>query len=339
MVRANAKKAERAGKAAGATRGRKPKPRSASLDHIVRRKKVMESREKKAVSSKISPVHYRTFIISNSVEYRRWLMPDSTPERQLQKIAKGVYGSILLSLLNARPLVQSRDEKSPGEGEGEKGVAEDIYLDKLECLTLSWAFPETLSLFVSALEDALQSATTTATVGTRQPTNRLDLPTTLSFWHEINEVLAMPVALDESLNQDHAPQVTSTRCCRILVDYLLSQTKLPPTVWQASLTNLLSSLQHQRDLFNDYDKLLSVLVRFFTTSSCVTVSGLVPRIVSTMLGHEQRLVSERRGYATLSGDCLLLEVIITALQGRYAAGGWDSTLYLIMHESMNFLSC
>lgn len=318
VVRANAKRAERAGKAAGLLKGRKPKLRSASLEHI--RRKKADSREKKTVSSKISPVHYRTFIISNSVEYRRWLMPDSTPERQLQKIAKGVYGSILLSLLNARPLVQSH-EKPPGEGEGEKGVAEDAYLDKLESLTVSWAFPETLSLLVSVMEDALGSATTTtttATMGTRHPSHRLDLPTVLSFWHEINEVLVMPASLDECLNHDHAPQVTSTKCCRILVDYLLSQSKLPPTVWQTSLTNLLSSLQHNRDLFTDYDKLLSVLVRFFTTSSCVTVSGLVPRIVSTMLGHKQRFVSKRRGYDTLSGDCLLLEVIITALQERYA---------------------
>lgn len=301
VVRANTKKMERAGKMAGGVRVRKPKLRSASLNRLVQRKKV-----EKKVSSKVSPVHYRTFIISNSIEYRRWLMPDSSPERQLQKIAKGVYGSILLSLLNARPLVQSHVKP---EGEEEGGVAEDAYLDKLERLTSCWVFPETLSLLVSALEDSLQSAVTT---GTHQSTNKADLLTTLTFWHEINEVLAMPTNHDEQLSPDDAPQVTSTRCCRVLVDYLLSQTKVPPAVWQSSLTNLLSGLQHRRDLFGDYDKLLAVLVRFFS-SSCVAVSGLVPRIVSTMLG----LMSEKEDFTALSGDCLLLEVIITVLEGRY----------------------
>lgn len=295
MVQANAKKVGKM-----SARVRKPKLRSTSLNRLVQRRKV-----EKKVSSKVSPVHYRTFIISNSIEYRRWLMPDSSPERQLQKIAKGVYGSILLSLLNARPLVQSRGE----EGE-EGGVVEDIYLDKLERLTTRWIFPETLSLLVSALEDSLQSATT---AGTHQFTSNSDLLATLSFWHEINEVLAMPANQDEQLSPDNAPQVTSARCCRVLVDYLLSQTRVPPAVWQAALTNLLSSLQHHSDLFGDYDKLLAVLVRFFS-SSCVAASDLVPRIASTILG----MIGEKEDFTALSGDCLMLEVIVTVLEGRYA---------------------
>jgi hypothetical protein len=312
VVRANSKKAGRGGKVVGGgVRMKKAKLKCASLNRLVQRKKT-ESREKKA-SSKVSPVHYRTFIISNSIEYRRWLKPDSTPERQLQKIAKGVYGSILLSLLNARPLFQSKPQEVGG------CVVEDAYLEKLERLTTCWVFPQTLSLLVAALEDLLHVSTSTGSgSSTCHSQNKPDLLTTLSFWHEINEVLATPTAShsDTPLCLDNIPQVTSTECCRILVDHLLSPAKISPAVWQASLTNLLSGLQHRMDLFTDYDKFLSMLVRFFGSSSCVTVSGLVPRIVGVMLGCDQRMVSERKGGVSLSGDCLLLEVIIVSLQER-----------------------
>lgn len=300
VARANAKKLEQASKVQA--RATRPRHRSSSLNRVVQRKKV-DAKERRA--SKVGPAQYTSFVISCSIEYRRWLMPDSIPERQLQKMAKGVYGSILLSLLNARPLAQSSGK--PGE---EGGVARDVYRNKLEGVVSCRTFPETLSMLVCALEQALRSAT-----AARQSPSKADLLTTLSFWHEINDVLVIPAHQYEHLNMDDIPQATSTNCCLILVDYLLTQTIVPPAVWQASLTNLLMGLLNRKDLFVDYDKLLSMLVQFFTSAS-VVVSDLVPRIVNTLLDGERELVSEAKGLV-LSGDCLLLEVIIIALQGRY----------------------
>lgn len=274
--------------------------RESSARSLIRQVKL--KREKKA------PVHYSTFIISNSVECRRAFMPDSLPELQLQKIAKGVYGSILLSLLNARPLTPSICKPV------EDPMAVDAYLQELDPTQPCCVFPETLFMLVDAMEHLL----TCATSG-HHLLNSVDLLAVLSLWHEVNEILATPSNPSSDLYCIDAPQqqvMTSERCCSVVVDYLLAQTSLPPTLWQSALVNILAGLHyHLRKSFLDYDKLLMVLVKFFV-SPHVTLSDLVPRIVQTLLGEEKTLASPSIGGEMLSGNSLLLESLITALQIR-----------------------
>ena len=277
-----------------------PKSRQA-----VQRKKA-ESKEKKSRH----PVHYNTFVISNIIEYRRLFMSDCMPEHQLQKIAKGVYGSILLSLLNARPL--SHLPVKPKEAE----VADDVYSHEMESLSQQChAFPTTLTMLVASVQHLLE----VATVCQHPMLSKVDMLTVLSFWHEINQVLTTPTATITSPSHSSTTDsalVTSRHCCSILVDHLLAQTTISSALWQASLVNILSSLRYQLDLFDDYDKLLAVLVQFFVSSDMIVAeSGLVPAIVRTLLSFSRELVSQAKG-RTLSGECLLMEVLITAVKKR-----------------------
>lgn len=276
---------------------------------VIQRKKV-DSKERKARS----PVHYSTFVISNIIEYRRLFMSDCMPEHQLQKIAKGVYGSILLSLLNARPLSRPLLVKPK---EAEPVVDDDAYLHEMESLSQQQcrAFPATLTMLVSSIQHLLEVAT-----GCQPMLSKVDMLTVLSFWHEINQVLATPTTTSPSHSSatTDSALVTSRSCCSILVDHLLSQATISPTLWQAALVNILSSLRCYRlDLFDDYDKLLAILVQYFVSSDVAVVaeSGLVPAIVRTLLGFNRELVS-RAKERTLPGDCLLMEVLITAVKKR-----------------------
>lgn len=233
-------------------------------------------------------------------------MADTIPELQLQKIAKGVYGAILLSLLSARPLAPS-DVAKP------KGAATDVYLEKLGHTHCCCVFPETISMLIGSIEHLLKSTTSC-----HQLLTNVDLLLVLSLWHEMNEILATPYNQPtEQFDLDEPRLVNSERCCALLVDYLLNQPSVTPTVWQAALANILSGLQRKKDLFVDYDKLRSVLVKFLVSSTAVATSGLVSRIVGALLGEERRLVSSDVE-GKLSGACLLLDVLITALHKRYS---------------------
>lgn len=307
LTRANDKKRM---KASRVIKVKRVKFRSSSLNRLVQKKKY-DYKDKRG--AKVSPVHYSTFVISNSIERRRLFMPDTIPELQLQKIAKEVYASILLSLLNARPLtcfvVKPKEDSTLAS-------VTDVYLEKLGSTELCM-FSETVSMLVGSVEYLLKRATSC-----HQLLNDVDLLAVLSLWHEMNEVLIAPGGnnnnnqLTEQYETGTTPpqQVTSVQCCTILVDYLLAQPFVPPTIWQSSLVNLLGSLQHQKNLFVDYDKLLAVFVKFFVSSN-MAASGLVSRIVGALLSEERRLVSSTVE-GRLSGDCLLLEVLITALQRR-----------------------
>lgn len=290
-------------KACQTVKVKKVKFRSVSTSRLILKKKYEYVREKKPVKG--SSVHYNTFVISNSIESRRLYMADTIPELQLQKIAKGVYGSILLSLLSARPLAPS-DVVEP------EGAVADVYLKRLGPAHCSCVFPESVSMLVGSVEHLLKSTT-----DCHQLLNNVDLLLVLSLWHEMNEILAMPYNQPaEQLDLGEPQLVNSEQCCIILVDHLLSQPSVTPTVWQASLANILSTLQRRTELFVDYDKLLSVLVKFLVSSTAGASSGLVSRIVVALLGEERRLVSSSVE-GKLSGACLLLDVLITALHKRY----------------------
>ena len=362
---------------------KKVKLRSSSVGRLVAKKKYEHGRERKS-ATKPGSVHYSTFVISNSIECRRLYQADTMAELQLQKMAKGVYSSILLSLLNARPLSSCPPAPTvttaavagpisfpppelplpPGGPGGEGGVG-DVYLERLmgggECRCL--LFPETVSMLVCSLEHLLRVTTGTATptettpikaTPTPQPPCDVDLLSLLSLWHEVNEMLVavshgpqpppplpgQPAPAQTPLTGavESEPEepclVNSESCCMILVDYLLAQSSPPsppssfisssvtPAVWQASMIHILSALQHHRELCVDYDKLLNLLVRFLVCCSAggaaaaVVSGGLVGRMVSALLGEERRLVSGRLGGTKLSGTCLLLDVLITALQKR-----------------------
>ncbi len=276
---------------------RKVKLRTSSLNWLPK-KKTDGKLEKKDASSKISNVHYNTFIISNTIESRRALMPDVVPELQLQKIAKGVYGSILLSLLNARPLTQALPADKTED-------VSDIYLQNK-----SPVFAETISMLVCSLEQLLKQAS-----GSHQLLNDVDMFMVLSFWHEMNYILT-PIDQSPGLcYTDNLHQVTSSECCSLLVNYLLSQPSIPPKLWQPSIINITSSLLYKKHLFDDYDKLLAVFVKFFLSSNS-NMSALVPWIVGILLSEDRSLVSHAHK-DNLSGNCLLLEILITALRNRY----------------------
>ena len=282
---------------------RRVKFRSSSVNRLITKRKTEAVPEKKSVKG--SSVHYSTFVISNSIESRRVYMSDTIPELQLQKVAKAVYGSILLSLLNARPLTPSVVEV------GDKSTT-DAYLERLGPSHCACVFPETVAMLVGAVEQLLLSTT-----GQRQSSlTDVDLLMVLSLWQELNEVLVSPYTQNtEQYELDEPLLVNSEHCCVILIDYLLEQPSVSPTIWQASLANILSGIQRRKDLFVDYDKLLAVIVKFLVSSTAAAASGLVSRIVGALLGEERKLVSGHV-QGKLSGACLLLDVLITALGKR-----------------------
>ena len=259
-----------------------------------------ESRDKK--TTKVDPVPYNSFIISNIIESRTIFKPESSPELQLQKIAKGVYGSILLTLLNARPLSHSIASRIKEEEENQ--IVADSYLGKIESINFC-VFPETVFMLVQSLESLLNSAT-----NCHQLLSNTDLVLVLSLWHELNTVLMIP---KDQLDNLKVQQITSENCFSLLVNFLLDQTSIAPTLWQASLVNIIDFLRDESDYTVDYDKLLSLLVKFFVSGTLVE-SGLIEKVACSLMSVFAFHSKVKK--CKLHGSFMLLEILLMALQKR-----------------------
>ena len=258
--------------------------------------------EKKQVS-RVKSVHYHTFIISSTIEYRSLCMPQYLAELQLQKVAREVYRSILSTLLSPKPLSPSLVKPQ----EEDVSTVDDMYLETAAGSNHGIVFQDTISMLSQSLENLLKSAT-----DQHQLLNDTDLLTVLSLWHELNTVLLA------SGKEDQAAQpIASRNCYHILVDFLISSTCISPAMWQLSLVNILTSLGafQKEDQSVDYDKLVLLLVKFFLFSP-FNVTDLIRKIVRSLIDLKVGLFSTAKT-SKLSGSCLLLEVFITALQKRY----------------------
>lgn len=278
-------------------------------------------KDSKYSPTKVESIPYNTFIISNTLEFRKRTTPESVAELHLQKVARAIYGSVLLALVHAKPLNPSRaseDRELDHEVDvDEVSILKDQFIQGLESSDVH-VFPETLSMLIRSIEELLKQAT-----AHHQLLNETDIIAVLSLWHKCNAVLSKeqePLVpstkkkLDKkSVDQHVIYLVTSESCFYTLVDFLLTQTFLSPAVWQAGLVCILGNLRSK--LVIGYEKVLELLVKFFQCSPSTVDPGLAQKLTAAVL--PLNLHSSSRG-ATLSGGCVLLDVLITVLHNRYA---------------------
>lgn len=302
----------------------------------------------KTTTRKLDTVHYSTFIISNAIEHRSLVKPDLMPELQLQKVAKSVYGSILLAMLNARSAAAQSQQQIHGKLGGEtsanndENYEDDVYLRGLEdsgSSSILYVFPESVSMLVESLEHLLKMAT-----AQHRLLSNLDLHAVLSLWHELNLTMLSLTASGGGESSSSQLVLSSEECYAVVVEFLLRETSLSPALWQLSLLNLLTHLRHKRgkeEVGTSYEKLLAVLVRFFQQQQhsvgdeggggcgdqegggagggrcAVMMTGLVEEMVAILSGAGEDIVFVvGRSDGVLSGTWLLLEVLMESLKNR-----------------------
>ena len=277
--------------------------------------------------SKVEVIPYNTFIISNTLEYRNKSSPEGVAELLLQKMAKSVYASVLLALVHAKPLAQPVGPPDlnhdgacniPPSPTPDTSAPVDIFLEDFDIS--SHIFPGTVTMLIRSLECLLKKATCS-----HQQLRELDLLAVLSFWYECNSVIEKPAdpekpagppklkakEVEKKVAVPTGFLITSEECYNTLVEFLLAQISISPALWQVSLINVLGNVCSS--MVVDYDKLLALLVKFFLSASLSVDSGLVQKIVATLM--PQAFQSGSKG-ATLSGLYMLLEILTTALQTK-----------------------
>ena len=279
--------------------------------------------------SKVETIPYNTFIISNTLEYRNRTNPESVAELHLQKVARAIYGSVLLALVHAKPLAQQEEHDPDQIEEGaETSILKDKFLQRQSSCDML-IFPETLSMLVSSIEELLKKA-----AAYHQLLNETDILAVLSLWHRCNAVLTgrskPPSTSGEEKSKKRTEHkvvyvVTSETCFYILVDFLLAQTSISPAVWQTALICILGNLRSKCTL--EYDQLLELLVKFFLSTSSAVDHGLVQRIMATLLPLS---LHSARHEDTLSGACLLLEILVATLQKRFVEREGNDGICLCM---------
>ena len=300
----------KAAKPQGEIPARQPEARSSLVSSFTSPKEVKDA-------NKVESIPYNAFIISNCLEYRSRNGPESMAELHLQKVSKAIYGSVLLALMHVKPVALKDHLQSDvlAENRNVEPVVKDKFLQDLE-LGNDHVFPRTLGMLTGAMETLLKQAT-----AFHQLVNETDVIAVLALWHKCNGVLSSSLEPQSSADkpnatsQPYAYLATSKLCFSTLVDFLLSQSFISPAVWQSSLVCVLGNLRSKLSI--KYDRLLALLVRFFHYGSSAVAPGLARRVMTAVL--PLYLYSPSRD-TTLSGGCLLLEILVTILQKRLVVG-------------------
>lgn len=290
-----------------------------------------------------APLSYQSFIISNAVDARLSHSLELPAELTLQCMARTVYKSVLMAVLNSRPL-QVGAPPYLGEGEKEESQRHDI--------------PQELSsaaMLCHSIEQLLERAALVH--------SDIDIVSLLELWNELNSVIEEPVAdtdepagnggcatapllgeepgteteaVQEKRNRfrgdrdDSSPTslaglpICTKKVMNLLLDILLSSSSptspssSSPKTWQLGVVLLHTAVKHHRgrEVPVNWEKLLAVFVALFTTAS---TAGIQDELVSSLLfelvpARVERNQLDGMDREVRRGIHLLLEVLITVLE-------------------------
>ena len=292
----------------------------------------------------LTPSPYLSYIISNCVDYRVLSSLEISAELELQLLAKKVYESVLHSLLHARPTPDQVTEALSGElsPEEEKGM----FLESDE----SDPFAASTSMLTQAIEQLLQKALTPQSnldlvsvlefcndLNSLLPVSSPLLPKPHKYSKDLSGKLSEPTLPPRGVQltiwnkqgmpaSDYpftVPPVCSKEILSLLLN-CLSNTQTPSSrMWQIGLSILHTSLRYlwyfvaekKGAIDVDYDKLLSVFVKLF--SSRVDAVELREANLNHLLMDIVEMKLERgHGKGAWYGIGLLLELLISILDKR-----------------------
>ena len=250
---------------------------------------------------------YQSFIISNTIDSRLLHSTELPAELALQCTARKVYESVLVALMNARPI-------PPGDL-GVKG--EEMSPDQEPNASSG-------EMLCKSIEQLLEKA--------MSPQSNIDLVSVLEFWNELNSVsessgrrgdgnkMTPPLAeKKERLNTCGLP-LCSKHMLQLLLDNLLAPSPPCSRMWQLGLSLIHTAVGQSQGYTVDSDQLLDVLVKLFSGGEQVSgTDSIQASSVSTFLVDLVPLCVGRSGLDGMGreerlGVHLLLEVLITVLE-------------------------